>query len=49
MTVLFCALIRTMGQRTKNLSPCFLSLDNKNKKAVFCFVLCSLIRTFAQK
>ena len=23
-----------------------LSLDNKNKKAVFCFVLCSLIRTF---
>ena len=28
-------------------SPNLLSLDNKNKKSVFCFVLFSLIRNFA--
>ena len=30
-------------------SPNVLSLDNKNKKNIFCFVLSSLIRTFASE
>ena len=33
--------------RTFELSSKVLSFDNKNKKKHFCFVLCSLIRTFA--
>ena len=42
--ILFCAhLIVTLA------SPKVLSLDNKNEKSDFHFVLCSLNRTFALK
>ena len=40
--LIFRSLIRTFSLHEKELS-----FNNKNKKTLFCFVLCSLIRTFA--
>ena len=42
INLVFYSLIRTSDLRSK-----VLTLDNKNKKRLFCFVLFSLIRTFA--
>ena len=38
-----------VSQKVDFVELSLLSLDNKSKKSVFCFVLFSLIRTFAHK